>query len=204
MSDNLFLSKIQIYNHRKLKQNGFNFYDIDDSHRFLYKVIFSEPYPSRILWRSDFNQKVIYALSDKAPVVNNSCDNAFSLQTKLINNSFYNYKYYAFNVRCNPIRRIGNKEQALLNKDEIFSWFNKRLEKFDCVIYNNKISLDNIEAKSINLKNKKMSFILNTCEISGVLCSNKAEHLKALLQQGIGRAKAYGYGLVQLLPIKNS
>lgn len=203
MNDELFLSKIQIYNHAKLKHCGFSIYDVEACHKFLYTSIFSDPYPSRILWRSVINQKAIYVLSDKAPIINNCCDNAFSIQTKHINDSFYNYKYYAFNVRCNPIKRYGNKEKAVLDKEDIFLWLNNQFKKFNCSIYSNKVSLDSIEAKRINLRGKCMNFILNTCEISGVLCANDAANIKSLLQHGVGRAKTYGYGLVQLIPIKN-
>lgn len=143
----------------------------------------------------------ILILSNRLPL---TCvdDRYGQVKTKKINKSFLNYDRYRFKVVVNPCQR-NNKTRKLVpvkGRDAVAQWFAQRSEKsWGFSAGNAHLQVDNIEV--LQFKGKKQRPItIEKAGLQGVLHVADREKFTQSFQQGIGRGRAFGCGLLQIVP----
>jgi len=126
------------------------------------------------------------------------------VEMKEINDSFFSYNQYHFKLKVNIVKTIRvdekrRKREALIKVDHVKTWLKNHEEKFG-------FSFSDIEIIDYNMikYNKKgqkgMHIVQN---IKGTIAVTNKEQFIKTFAQGIGKAKSFGYGMFELLPINN-
>jgi CRISPR system Cascade subunit CasE len=154
---------------------------------------------SGILYRDngmDENGKSILILSNREPV-NRSHGELF---TKKIDDSLFDYSKYNFSIIINPITRIGSKVTPIRKESEICDWLVTKSADWGFSVDNNNISIDRITADQFTGKCGN-HITLCRASISGLLSVTEPDKFKHSFKTGIGRAKSFGCGLLQIIPV---
>ena len=208
-NNDLFLSRILVCmsNHKESYTS-----DISRNHRFIYSM-FDKIEPGRLLWLDNSNQrqKSFLVVSEVKPSLKDKYKSYVVLESKKINDHFFEHKTYAFKTLVNCAVCRHEKRVPLFEHDEILSWFKQRLLKTDCALNEDRCLISSPKAlifkhlssdpRCNKNSNSAQIITLNVCEISGVLTANNPQLLKDLARNGIGRSKSFGCGLMQLVPV---
>lgn len=146
------------------------------------------------------------------------------LNMKKIADSFLDYKNYHFEVIVNPTKcdgiprnhplkegkTIKGKTIPLKTREEIAAWFidksaRKAVKEGDFNGWGFEVSREHLEVRDIEVKRfmaKDAREITLACaKIVGILTvTDKAQFIKSF-QEGIGRGRAFGCGLLQIVPL---
>lgn len=124
------------------------------------------------------------------------------LEIKQITDAFLSHDRYRFKIMLNPTRRDSKSRKLMPIKDrtEILDWFTIKAEKSGFALVRENFSLDAIEVLNFAAKERR-EITLNTATISGILHVVDAANFKKSFAEGIGRARAFGCGLLQIVPI---
>ncbi|GAB6141246.1 type I-E CRISPR-associated protein Cas6/Cse3/CasE [Methylosoma difficile] len=179
--------------------------------------------PSGILYADkggDFNGRKILMLSNRQPKIPEHGE----LNMKKITDSFLDYKNYRFEVVVNPTKYDGiprkhplkegktikGKTIPLKTREEIAAWFieksaRKAVKEGDFNGWGFEVSREHLEVRDIEVKRfiaKDAREITLACaKIVGILTvTDKAQFIKSF-QEGIGRGRAFGCGLLQIIPL---
>lgn len=102
--------------------------------------------------------------------------------------------YVKFRVTVSPIVRYGNKERALFEFNDLEDWLQKRLSK----------ALEEVELiqiKDEKVKRAKSNNFVKLVQTDGIAKIKDVDALIDLLQNGVGRNKSYGAGLLTLVEV---
>lgn len=122
-----------------------------------------------------------------------------TLHTKEIPSYFLSKEVYAFEIKLNPVVRHGLEERPIKNKNEIMEWFFKRQSSWGFVADSEKLEIVDQGLQTFERKGMRISHNQATCR--GVLRVVDREKFIHSFQHGIGRGKAFGFGLLQIVPI---
>lgn len=122
-----------------------------------------------------------------------------SLELKTVDPSFLEWSWYAFKVRINPIVRSGGKEIAITSYDAVLEWFLDKQAQWGFSA--NPESLELQDFGVVRFQRGNHTVTLNECTVVGVLRVTDRFLFVKSFSEGIGRAKAFGFGLLQLQPI---
>ena len=149
--------------------------------------------------RKDWGRQFLI-LSDRKPLECSLIDG--SIITKTVHENFLNFKHYRFQVLINPTIRdnTSGKLRPILGKSHIEQWFvEKSTQSWG-------FSASNVIVNSVDVlkfKGKKGNMLtIARADISGTLTVNNFELFKKAFSKGIGRAHAFGCGLLQITPIE--
>lgn len=146
--------------------------------------------------------KVFMVISDRE--ANSALIPDVDVQTKLVNEKFLEHDYYDFTVVVNPVHKqfIQNgrgKMIAAKTKEDVSKWFNERAEKWGF----NPIQFDVLSLDCHKFKKwDSNQVVIVTSKIKGRLKVTDKEVFKQSFSQGIGRGRAYGCGMLLVIPIK--
>ena len=163
----------------------------------------------RVDRKEDYFQMLV--LSNSEPVkptwVTANC-----FETKLIPDSFFANSTFRFSLLANPTKKIsstdkeGNKTKngkrvPIVKREELVDWLKRKGDSggfsFD------EPRLQTVpKGKEIFHKKGSSRGTLNAFEFVGELQVNDANLFRATLSKGIGSAKAFGFGLMLLSPVK--
>lgn len=158
--------------------------------------------PSGILYADkggDFASRQILILANRPP---NPEPDYGQIEIKAIKEAFLHYPRYSFEVIINPGKRDKQtgKISAVRGREAIAQWFIERAEKSW-----------GFKVNPINLQIEKMavqSFIKDghtvthgSANIKGELLVIDPQQFSLSFRQGIGRGRAFGFGLLQIVPI---
>lgn len=123
------------------------------------------------------------------------------LESKTVPESFLEYNHYAFQVRLNPVYRTTGSKAFLpiKNPAAIREWFLKRQR--DWGFQSDEAHLEIEELGLQEFKKGERRIIHNKATFKGVLTVTAREQFRASFKNGIGRGKAFGFGLLQLKPL---
>jgi CRISPR system Cascade subunit CasE len=129
-----------------------------------------------------------------------------SVETKKIDSAFLDHKTYRFKVIMNPCIR-DNKTRRLIpmkTRDAVMKWFMDRSEKSWGFSANNRhLQVNKMDV--LQFKNKNHHLItLSKATMEGVIRVVDKEKFSTAFQQGIGRGRAFGCGLLQIVPQSNN
>jgi CRISPR system Cascade subunit CasE len=126
-----------------------------------------------------------------------------TLRMKSIPEGFLEHSAYAFQVRVNPVERKNGNSRLIpiVSRPELLDWFTKKQEMWGFSVASEHLEIMNIGIQTI--QKKDMTIIHNSVEYRGILHVTDQERFKYFFENGVGRGKGYGFGLMQLRPISN-
>lgn len=116
---------------------------------------------------------------------------------------FLDHKHYRFKVIVNPTRRdsASRKLIAVRGREAIADWFTERAaSSWGFAIDRPQLQVDRIEVLQFIDKHQR-PVTIGQAHIQGLLHVSDQKQFKTSFTQGIGRARAYGCGLLQIVPV---
>ncbi|WP_272572170.1 MULTISPECIES: type I-E CRISPR-associated protein Cas6/Cse3/CasE [unclassified Providencia] len=155
----------------------------------------------------DYKSRKILLLSNREPALYLKDDNGHGeygvVQSKQVSPDFLTHKNYRFNVIVNPTQR-NNKSRQIIpvkGRENIAEWFSSRAEKS----WGFKVNHENLQIGNVNVlkfKGKEQhSVTLAQAQVQGTLEVINSDQFAQSFCQGIGRGRAFGCGLLQIVPI---
>jgi len=195
-----FLSRKQI-DHQTAAQH-----QLTDSyawHKALWKA-FPETENRNFLFRVEnhSNGFMVYLLSEKKPI---NLDWGI-WESKVVSEAFLTHSCYRFQLCANPTvkRKIEGRKNgtrtAICDADELKTWLLRKAEQSGFSIDESALQI----SPPINQPFRKNGKIGNhkRVEFQGVLNVIRPDLFKETFKNGIGSAKAFGFGLLVLQPVK--
>lgn len=155
----------------------------------------------------DFNARSILLLSKRPPVA----PGIGTLESKIIPAAFLTHERYAFEVRMNPTKREkasrttvairGNKATGLRQRDALAEWFAQKTLNFgftvdEASLIVTDVGIQRFEKGGNTVTHGKATFI------GKLHVKDRAQFIKSF-EEGIGRAKGFGFGLLQIVPFRD-
>lgn len=150
----------------------------------------------------DYKGRKILMLANRQPMV--MVDGQHGLvQSKAIPEDFLNHNQYHFKVIVNPTRRdsVSRKLAPVRGREAVAEWFAERAtSSWGFSIASQHLQVDKIEIQQFKDKQQQQVTIAQA-HVQGLLQVTDQAQFKHSFAQGIGRARAYGCGLLQIVPV---
>lgn len=145
-----------------------------------------------------YDERIILIISREEPVENDWGE----LQSKIIPDSFLNHEDYAFEVKMNPVKRRSDNRKAVpvTGTDDLKEWFIQKQ-----ILWGIEVLPEKLEVFDTGLQKftrGRNSICHNKATFRGILKVKDEDLFRASFRNGLGRGKAFGFGLLQLEPIK--
>lgn len=186
------------YSHRDWAKLGIH--DAYGVHKVVYDLFPQENNETRDFLFCDkggiFSERRILILSEREPVQ----PLHGSLSTKPVSESFLAKNMYSYEISLSPSKRSKEtgKIVSLSERNQVAQWFCGKAPKLG--FETSPESMD-IVTGVLRFRKGDQRVTIGTATIKGVLKVCKREPFIESFQKGIGRGKAFGLGLLQLLPI---
>lgn len=183
-----------------------NLYDEYSFHKLIYSQFpisrseedISNSLSSGFLWHhnnNNHNGHTLIAVSDRPAIATLDV----KVESKQLNDSYFGFKQYRFQILVNPMYQDSKtkKRYAYTKHEDITQWFQRTSAKsgFEPA----EINIDLI--KTSRIKKNGAWIKLVTANISGTIIIKDHEKFKETFFKGYGRAKSFGCGLLQIIPI---
>ncbi|NHQ60666.1 type I-E CRISPR-associated protein Cas6/Cse3/CasE [Chlorobium sp. BLA1] len=149
----------------------------------------------------DSNGRLILLLSDREP----RQPEHGVLESKVIDDKFMAFDRYRFEVVINPTKRDSKSRKliALRDRDEIAQWFiEKAPASWGFTVHSASLQVQTLHVKQFVKQTHSVTH--GGAELIGELeVVDRSLFIKSF-QQGIGRGRAFGFGLLQIAPLKAS
>jgi CRISPR system Cascade subunit CasE len=152
----------------------------------------------------------VYILSQKEPSRPPWCpDNAWAI--KRIPETFFNNKYFRFDIKANPTKciPIGSEEEkfkkrgkryAIVNMDEQKTWIERKAEQNGFrLLEDYPLQIEQVQPSHFHKEGHSGFHI--AVRFLGVLSVIDKEKFISAFHIGIGSGKAFGYGMMMLQPV---
>lgn len=161
--------------------------------------------PSGLLYADqggDHNGRKILLLSDRAPTP--KVDSLYGeVETRVIPDTFLDHKHYRFKVIVNPTRRdsASQKLVPVKGREAVAQWFLERApSSWGFSASAEHLQIDRIDV--LQFKDKNQSEVtMAQAHVQGQLTVTDSEKFHHSFTTGIGRGRAFGCGLLQIVPI---
>ncbi len=167
--------------------------------------------PSGILYADkggDFNGRKILILSNRQPTIPDHGE----LLIKKIADSFLDYQQYRFEVVVNPTKRdklernetgkkVSGKIIALRKREEIADWFINKAPQWGFEVSPEHLEIGTVSVKQFEKKKEGPTITQGQATVQGRLMVIDKTKFVQSFQQGIGRGRAFGCGLLQIVPL---
>lgn len=149
----------------------------------------------------DIRGRNILMLANRAPTgaVNGRYG---EVRTKRVPSNILSHEQYRFKVIVNPTRRdnTSRKLVAVRGRDNVARWFTERaVSSWGFAVSPRHLQVDKIEVHQFTDKEQRNVTIGQAC-VQGLLRINDKDQFTKSFTRGIGRARAYGCGLLQIVP----
>ncbi len=146
----------------------------------------------------DVRGRIILILSDRPP----ETPAQGTLATKDIPERFLEHDLYGFEVTLNPTKRDSKtgKTVAILGKDALHAWLLEKAPKLGFSV--DAATLEVRRVGVVRYTKDGATCTHNTATFVGKLTVTDREQFKKSFKQGIGRAKSFGFGLLQIVPLQ--
>lgn len=150
----------------------------------------------------DVRGRKVLMLANRQPM--ESVDGQYGeVLSKPIPESFLEHDQYRFKVIVNPTRRdsASRKLVAVRGREEIGQWFIARsVKSWGFEVLPQSLQIDRIDVLQFEDK-KKRKVTIGQAHVQGMLRIADKDKFIHSFTQGIGRARAYGCGLLQIVPV---
>ncbi len=150
----------------------------------------------------DWNCRRILILSERKPEL----PEFGQIESKEIHDSFLNWDYYGFEVILNPTTRNGpsQKTMPVRGMENLRKWFLKKVPALGFEVEPKSLQVSHVGVISFD-KNKEGKTFTQThgsaTFIGRLKVINRGDFINSF-KQGIGRAKGFGFGLLQIMPLQ--
>ncbi len=150
----------------------------------------------------DFHSRRILLLADRMPA--ECIDGQFGqVQSKPIAESFLEHDRYRFKVIVNPTRRenVSRKLVPVKGREAIGDWFCERaLHSWGFRVSREHLQVDRVDVLQFKDK-QEHSVTLAQAHVQGQLEVTDRTQFHNSFSRGIGRARTFGCGLLQIVPL---
>ena len=150
----------------------------------------------------DYSDRQILMLSDRRPA--QCVDGKFgTVQSKEISADFLTHDYYRFKVIVNPTRRdnASRKLVPVKGRELIGQWFiDRALASWGFNVSPEHLQIDRVEVQRFKEKNQNQ-VTLAQAHVQGLLTVANRDQFINSFCHGIGRARTFGCGLLQIVPL---
>ena len=146
----------------------------------------------------DFYERRILILSEEIPLQ----PEIGMLESKNIPKSFLYDDYYGFTVLMNPVKKESKTGKIIVikGKENMASWFIQKSEKFGFEILPDSLVVNDTTVLKFEKKGQKV--VLSKAQFIGKLKVTNRELFIKSFKKGLGKGKAFGFGLFQIVPIE--
>jgi CRISPR system Cascade subunit CasE len=146
----------------------------------------------------DFHGRRILMLSNRQP----NAPIHGELSIRKIADSFLDYPRYRFEVIMNPTQRDSASRRIipLRKREEIAHWFIEKAPQWGFQVSSAHLEVEDISVKRFTEKNGR-EITQGQARILGHFSVTDKENFVQSFQQGIGRGRSFGCGLLQVVPI---
>jgi len=200
----------------RLSRADLNVLKIRDTYG-LHKVVYglfeetrSEPekqasVPSGIVYADkggDFNNRQILMLSDRKP---HQTPQFGTVETRAVPESFLAHTHFAFEVTLNPGKRDKQTGRIIpmRSQEEVAAWFLARAE----TSWGFRVNPENLQTEKIGVQTFKKgdrTITHGSATLKGELRVTDPDCFRQSFLQGIGRGRAFGFGLLQIVPLNGN
>lgn len=123
--------------------------------------------------------------------------------SKPIPDNFLDYDHYRFKVIVNPTRRDSatRKLVAVRGREAVAQWFSERASNsWGFEVSPQQLQVDKIEVLQFKDKQQR-NVTIGQAHVQGLMRITDKPQFGNSFTQGIGRARAYGCGLLQIVPV---
>ena len=143
-------------------------------------------------------QRRILFLANREP----SEPEAGSIRTKQVPEDFLFHDYYRFEVVVNPVERNAASRRLIpiKGRENIGEWFMRKAVSS----WGFKVSVGNLDIPDVRVsrfEKKGDAVTLSKATVRGTLKVTDRERFVTSFKEGIGRGRAFGCGLLQIVPI---
>lgn len=146
----------------------------------------------------DSQERRVLILSERSPVV----PVYGKIVSKDIPDTFLQGDLYGFEVTLNPTKRekATGKTVAVRGKENLIEWFTAKAPTLGFEVVAGSLQVQNVGAQSFDKDGAVCTH--GTATFIGKLKVINRETFIKSFKQGIGRAKAFGFGLLQIVPLQ--
>lgn len=168
-------------------------------HRLVYDLFATPGDASRILYvdkGARGGTRVVLVLAPARPRATD-----LQLETKEVAPGFLGYPAYAFETILNPVRceSQSRKRIPVTGQLPLLKWFLEKAAGAGFVPDESRLEVKTLPVLEFTAKERH--YVFNRARFSGVLSVTDAERFRRAFATGIGRAKGFGFGLLQLSPL---
>jgi len=147
----------------------------------------------------DFQARQILILSDRSPEI----PQYGGIQSKLIADGFLEHDNYGFEVTLNPTKRDKQtrKTVAIRGRENLHQWFLGKAPSLGFEIQAESLEIRHAGVQTFDLGNGKI-VTHNSASFIGKLKVTDRVKFQQSFRKGIGRAKGFGFGLFQIIPLQ--
>lgn len=161
--------------------------------------------PSGILYADqggDYHGRKILMLSNREP--RTTVDGLHGdVVSKPIPDNFLDHEHYQFKVIVNPTRRDSSSRKlvAVRGREDVAQWFIERaMASWGFEVPARQLQVNNIEVLRFKDKNQR-KVTIGQAYVQGVMRVTNESRFTDSFTRGIGRGRAYGCGLLQIVPV---
>ena len=145
-----------------------------------------------------FDERVILILSERPPLN----PQYGVIVSKEVPESFLMHDLYGFEVTLNPTKRdkTTGKTVAIRGKENLLAWFTAKAPELGFMVLPDSLQVQKIGVYTFD-KDGAVCTHGTATFIGKMIISNRGDFIRSF-RQGIGRAKAFGFGLLQIIPFK--
>ncbi|MBN1151251.1 type I-E CRISPR-associated protein Cas6/Cse3/CasE [candidate division WOR-3 bacterium] len=146
----------------------------------------------------DFNTRQILILSEHNP----KAPQFGEIESKPIPNNFLEYDHYGFEVMLNPTKRDKQtgKTVAIRGCENLIRWFLNKALILGFEIMANSLEIRNSGVQIFDLGNDKIVTHNRVTFVGKLKVTDRIKFQNSFVK-GIGRAKGFGFGLFQIIPL---
>lgn len=148
---------------------------------------------------SNFHGQKILMLSNRQP----NAPTHGEISMRKITDDFLDYPRYRFEVVINPTKREsgGGKLIPLRTHENIAKWFVEKAPQWGFEVKAEHLAVGNVSVKQFQKEKEGREITQAQAQILGQLTVIDKEKFVQSFQQGIGRGRSFGCGLLQIVPI---
>jgi CRISPR system Cascade subunit CasE len=160
--------------------------------------------PSGIIYADqggDFNVRQILLLSNRKP---HQTPQFGEVVTKPLYAYFLQHPHYAFQITINPTQRDNQSRKivAVRGREEIAAWFMQRAS----AAWGFSVPMETLQVEQCSVQRFEKSgqtITHGSATLKGELSVIDREQFIKSFTQGIGRGRAFGFGLLQIVPLNS-
>lgn len=185
----------------KIREKNRGVFDIYTVHKLIYSLFPKEDDKERDFLFADkggdFYEKRYLILSKTEPAQSEFG----SLERRQIPEAFLARNHYAFEVLVNPVKRDSRTGKIIPVKGraELARWFTEKSPSYGFEILPDSLVVSDTDV--LKFSKKGQDVVLGKAKFTGKLKVTDRQLFIKSFESGIGRGKAFGFGLLQIAPL---